>query len=204
MNFYAHLSYVCLQLHICTNICFSFTFVLVLSYFYGLPCMQRPAFMQTSFYWNTNTKTGFHTNYTWTCISGSACSHCVTNQKKRETWENTYIATGNFIYACLICVNQTFLFHHTKPDYDCALCAAQNLKPLRGAPGVSEWVLGSRKESEGKKLTLKIMKSSLPPLEDHQTPLDSRVLGGLEVSHYIGPPFLSPPGYRKIDCGSQK
>lgn len=151
MHFYAHLSYVCLQLHICTNICFSFTFVLVLSYFYGLPCMQRPAFMQTSFYWNTNT-TGFHTNYTWTCISGSACSHCVTNQKKRGTWENTYIATGNFIYACLICVNQTFLFHHTKPDYDCALCAAQNLKPLRGAPGMSEWELGSRKKERGKKV----------------------------------------------------
>lgn len=28
--------------------------------------------------------------------------------------------------------------------------------------------------------------------------------GGVDVSHYIGPPFLSPPGYRKIDCGSQK
>lgn len=96
---YAPLSYACLQFHISTNICFSFTFVLVLSYFYSLPCMQRPAFMQTSFFWNTNT-TGFHTNYTWTCISGSACSHCVTNQKKRVAWENTYISTGHFV-CCL-------------------------------------------------------------------------------------------------------
>lgn len=129
----------------------------VLFYFYSLSCMQRPHFMQTSFYFLTNT-TGFHTNYTWTCTSGSACSHCVTNQKKRRAWENTYIVTGHFVYACLICVNQTFLFHHTKPDYDCALCAAQNLKPLRGAPRVSELVLGSRKESEGKRLTLKRIK----------------------------------------------
>ncbi len=169
MHFHAHLSSECLQLHIYTNISFSYTFELILFYFYSLSCMQRPHFLQTSFYYLTNT-TGFHTNYTWTSISGSACSHCVTNQKKRGAWENTYIATGHFVYACLICVIQTFLFHHTKPDYDCALCAAQNLKPLRGAPGVSEWVLGSRKESEGKRLTLKRMKSSLTPLEGHQNP----------------------------------
>ncbi len=82
VHFYAHLSFECLQLHICTNNCFWYTFELILFYFYSLSCMQRPHFLQTSFYYLTNT-TGFHSNYTWTCILGSACSHCVTKQKKR-------------------------------------------------------------------------------------------------------------------------